>query len=130
MIKRICICDGCGVQTDDPIAVTFGNLDLETESTKEYSIFKPDRREFCPGCASFIHSGRALQQRVTEELEPKEEKQKKKQLGRTKIDIGKIKALKNAGWSVKDIASEMHLEPRQISQAIYLDKKKREKENA
>ena len=43
---------------------------------------------------------------------------------RRKIDIGKIMALKNAGWPVKEIAGEMHLEPLQVSQAIYHYKKK------
>lgn len=36
-----------------------------------------------------------------------------------KIDIGKIMALKNAGWKVKDIADEMHMEPQAVSNAIW-----------
>lgn len=36
-----------------------------------------------------------------------------------KIDIGKIMALKNAGWKVKDIADEMHMDPRAVSNAIW-----------
>ena len=35
------------------------------------------------------------------------------------IDIGKIMALKNAGWKVKDIADEMHMEPSAVSNAIW-----------
>lgn len=38
---------------------------------------------------------------------------------RKQIDIGKIMALKNAGWKVKDIADEMHMEPSAISNAIW-----------
>lgn len=36
-----------------------------------------------------------------------------------KIDIGKIMALKNAGWKVKDIADEMHMDPHAVSNAIW-----------
>ena len=36
-----------------------------------------------------------------------------------KIDIGKIMALKNAGWKVKDIADEMHMDPQAVSNAIW-----------
>lgn len=36
-----------------------------------------------------------------------------------KIDIGKIMALKNAGWKVKDIADEMHMEPQAVSNAVW-----------
>lgn len=35
------------------------------------------------------------------------------------IDIGKIMALKNAGWKVKDIADEMHMEPQAVSNAVW-----------
>lgn len=38
---------------------------------------------------------------------------------RKQIDIGKIMALKNAGWKVKDIADEMHMEPSAVSNAIW-----------
>ncbi len=40
------------------------------------------------------------------------------------IDIGKIMALKNAGWKNKDIAGEMHMDPQAVANAIYNHKKK------
>lgn len=43
-----------------------------------------------------------------------------------RIDIGKIVALKNAGWKIKDIATEMHMEPQGVSNALYQYKKKLE----
>ena len=45
----------------------------------------------------------------TEKYEPVIEKRPKKQGGtdRRMIDMGKVRALKNAGWSVKKIAEEM-----------------------
>lgn len=46
---------------------------------------------------------------------------------RQRLDIGKIMALKNAGWPVKEIAAEMHLTNLQVSQAIYNYNKKHAK---
>jgi hypothetical protein len=48
---------------------------------------------------------------------------------RKRIDIGKIMALKNAGWRTKDIAEEMGMKPDAVSQAIYAYNKKKEKNN-
>lgn len=42
------------------------------------------------------------------------------------IDIGKIMALKNAGWSVAKIADEMGMQPQAVSNAIYQQKKRME----
>ncbi len=64
MIKRICICDRCGEQTTAPVAVTFNSLDLETGDIANHAEFTPERREYCPGCASYIHSGLALKQQA------------------------------------------------------------------
>ena len=41
------------------------------------------------------------------------------QNGKKRIDIGKIMALKNAGWKVKDIADEMRMESSAVSNAIW-----------
>ena len=35
------------------------------------------------------------------------------------VDIGKIMALKNAGWSIGKIAEEMGMKPQAVSNAIY-----------
>ena len=48
------------------------------------------------------------------------------QSGRKKIDIGKIMALKKAGWKIKDIADEMHMEPSAVSNAIWRYNKQNE----
>lgn len=44
--------------------------------------------------------------------------------GRKRIDIGKIMALKNAGWSNVKIADEMGMNPQAVASAIYQHKKK------
>lgn len=43
---------------------------------------------------------------------------------RNRIDIGKIIALKNAGWSNIRIADEMDMQPQSVASAIYQYKKK------
>ena len=48
------------------------------------------------------------------------------QSGRKKIDIGKIMALKKAGWKIKDIADEMRMEPSAVSNAIWRYNKQNE----
>lgn len=38
--------------------------------------------------------------------------------GRRRLDIGKVMALRNAGWPIKEIALEMGLNPQVVSNAI------------
>ncbi len=45
------------------------------------------------------------------------------------MDTGKIVALRKAGWKVKDIAEEMGLTTSQVSNVLYQEKKKLEREN-
>lgn len=48
-------------------------------------------------------------ERATEATKPKK---------RERIDHGKIRALKNAGWSNKDIADEMHMTPGAVANSL------------
>ena len=61
----------------------------------------------------------------TEEYKPAIEKRPKKQGGtdRRMIDMGKVHALKDAGWSVKKIAEEMG-----VSQGMIYERLKEERE--
>lgn len=47
---------------------------------------------------------------------------------RRTIDVGKILALKNAGWSSKDIAGEMNVEVQAVYDCLYRHRKKQESE--
>lgn len=64
------------------------------------------------------------QKTVSEKEESNSEKPKQKR--RKHIDIKKIMALKNAGWSIAKIADEMGMQPQSVSNAIYLYKKRTE----
>lgn len=50
--------------------------------------------------------------------------------GKKKYDVGKIMALKKAGWKVKDIADEMKMTPQQVPNQIYLYNKKMQENGA
>lgn len=61
-------------------------------------------------------------QKAASKKELKSEKPEPKK--RKHIDIGKIMALKKAGWSIAKIADEMGMKPQSVSSAIYLYKKR------
>lgn len=42
----------------------------------------------------------------------------KEEAKRKRVDHGKIRALKNAGWSNKDIADEMHMTPGAVATSL------------
>ena len=50
--------------------------------------------------------------------------------GKKKYNVGKIMALKKAGWKVKDIADEMKMTAQQVSNQIYLYNKKMQENGA
>lgn len=49
---------------------------------------------------------------------PKQIKQEAEKMAPKRIDIGKIMALKRAGWTDEDIAAEMRMEPAAVSKII------------
>lgn len=67
----------------------------------------------------------------TEEYKPVIEKRPKKQGGtdRRHIDMGKVHALKDAGWSVKKIAEEMGVSQGMIYERLKEEREKEEEQN-
>lgn len=67
------------------------------------------------------------EEKQTEELPPLEApKTTRKKTKSDTVDIGKMVALRNAGWTYKQIAEEMKLTEKQVSNYLY-NAKKREK---
>ena len=67
------------------------------------------------------------EEKQTEELPPlKPQKTTRKKTKSGTVDIGKMVALRNAGWTYKQIAEEMKLTEKQVSNYLY-NAKKREK---
>lgn len=90
---------------------------------------------YCPDCMNeikaFIQNRKNMsllstnpQKTVSEPHETLSKPEKTERKGRKRIDIGKIMALKNAGWSNAKIADEMGMNPQAVANAIYQHKKK------
>lgn len=94
-----------------------------------------ERNHYCEDCMAEIwefmqHKQENVPKKietVNEPLEePRQEQKAEEPKKRQRIDIGKIMALKNAGWSVAKIADEMGMQPQAVSNAIYQQKKRME----
>lgn len=65
------------------------------------------------------------EEKQTEELPPLEvPKTTRKKTKSDTVDIGKMAALRNAGWTYKQIAEEMKLTDKQVSNYLYNAKKR------
>ena len=69
---------------------------------------------------------KAVEEKPAMETKEKSESPKPEATNKKQIDVGKMKALRNAGWSIKQIAEEMQLVPSTVCGHL----KKMEEENA
>lgn len=126
MIKILC--DRCG--TDITTSGFFGNLKLDvhkspdyTDAPESYLDVGKEHRHFCRECIDAIcefaltEVGAAAQEEAAETTPPDSPAEPKKK-ARRKVDIGKIMALKNAGWDNGKIAEEMHLTKASVATMI------------
>lgn len=130
------ICDKCGAEiTKDPIRLNMTYVDVMTGDIEDPITSKEQReRDYCEVCAkailNFAEKSEGLRfeyqaavkkkekEHTTKEPEEDQSKPKKK------LDIGKIMALKKAGWSAADIADELGTTAQSIYSAVYTYKKK------
>ena len=61
--------------------------------------------------------GRYLAEQCKDAPNP-EPQQEKKSTRKIELDMGKVKALRGAGWTLKEIADEMHVAPSTISNKL------------
>ncbi len=116
------ICDKCGKEISKPekIGYLVWNFKEQLEGKQlQENIF--EKNHYCEKCMEKIKI--FITEEEKKELEEEKEFQKEKK--KKRIDIGKIMALKKAGWKNKDIATEMHMEPQAVAGAIYNYKKKK-----
>lgn len=116
------ICDKCGkdISKSEKIGYLVWNFKEHLEGNQlQENIF--EKNHYCQECMEKIKTF------ITEEgkKELEEEKKFPKEKIKKRIDIGKIMALKKAGWKNKEIAMEMHMEPQAVAGAIYNYKKKK-----
>lgn len=107
MRKYVFYCDRCGKQTD--AVKQLGNRDIETEN----GFVESDEwgAELCPDCfdevddmIAFMVKNPSIHFSNGDKIKPKDPK---KSNNKSKLDLGKVAALRNAGWSVAKIADEM-----------------------
>lgn len=83
-----------------------------------------EHSHFCVKCMKeierFIQKMPTTEPAATEEPEGSSDGagQKASKKGRVRLDMGKVMALRKAGWSLKDIADEMKAHPQSVSNAI------------
>lgn len=127
------ICDKCGAEiTKDPIRLNMTYVDVMTGDIEDPITSKEQReRDYCELCARsilnyaekkvvLIVEHPTIKPKKTEVKEPEEDQSKPKK----KLDIGKIMALKKAGWNAADIADELGTTAQSIYSAVYTYKKK------
>lgn len=100
-----CFCDRCGKEIKEKSAgyVATNRRDRKNGDLQLKNKF--EEKDFCVSCMNeiekFIKTNPEAIKMKNEPEEKSETKEKKK------VDIGKIMALKNAGWTNKSIAEEM-----------------------
>ena len=127
------VCDKCGAEiTKDPIRLNMTYVDVMTGDIEDPITSKEQReRDYCELCARsilnyaekkvvLIVEHPTIKPKKTEVKEPEEDQSKPKK----KLDIGKIMALKKAGWSAADIAEELGTTAQSIYSAVHTYKKK------
>lgn len=120
-------CDRCGKTIDKPIRIEAWYMDKTGSLSGKAYIFNGEETnelDLCEDCAKalndLVYPSEPEETEETEETEEEEEpfipkeltdRLKKKLVnarpGKKNLDIGKIKALRDAGWSLKKIAEEM-----------------------
>lgn len=127
MIKQIRICDHCGHEIDTKekyYTVTAITYDVKTTTEQSY--------DYCGPCGlkvvatlrgkaediTEIPDGMTVTAFETEEHAPEEPKKHAGGRPKRKLDMGKVKALRAAGWTLANIADEMGVAPSIIQRAL------------
>lgn len=110
MRKTICVCDRCGKQIEGSLyGIVINEYETLGDDLPTGTVKTPDaQKELCPDCMKALVSNLAAF--MDTEAKPHKRTTKKKKAAApaaTKIDRGKILALHNAEWTVKNIAGEM-----------------------
>jgi hypothetical protein len=124
-------CDRCGRTIDKPVRIEAWYVNRTGNLTEKAYIFNGEESnelDLCEGCAKVLNDFIYPPEEEAEEIpeqDPEEDedpfvpkkltdklkkdlvKEKKPHPTKKKLDIGKIRALRDAGWSLKKIADEM-----------------------
>ena len=118
-MKRLVInCDKCGKEIEDnPARLKF--YDTERDSIcQRQCLYQPDE-DYCDDCVTeLIALIDNFRPKKKPEGKVKEAKKKAVPKKRKKTDIGKIWALRDAGWKIKDIAIDAECSPGTVSKVL------------
>lgn len=117
-----CFCDRCGKEIKEKSAGYVATNHRNRENGELQLQNKFEKKDFCVNCMNeiekFIKTNPEVVKVKSEPEERPETKEKKK------VDIGKIMALKNAGWTNKSIAEEMGMTQNAVAVQICTFRKK------
>lgn len=131
------VCDRCGRDIPMPGRIGYIALDFKEGMNGSLSGENPfEGKDYCDACMDDVRKFiQAAPQAATEPAGQQEaaegtgqqepQGQQEAPAGRRRVDIGKITALRNAGWPIKEIALEMGMEPAAVSNAICRHNKKK-----
>lgn len=137
MIKHIIICDKCKKEItkgEEVFKLEAKSIDYDTGALTGI-IEQDEDRHYHKGCVKeiFAYANKTPKEtelaavsketgsKVKKSIEPKKEEPKKT------LDIGKIMALRKAGWTYEQIADELGTSKARIASAIYKYRHKDEK---
>ncbi len=117
---RKIICDRCKKDISHQEVVGYIAIQERDVKTSFFDGFNPhEHKDFCEKCIQEINTF----------IDCKSDKVQAEKVKREKIDAGKVMALKNAGWSNKDIAEELRVDSQAIANTIYKKKKEANDDN-
>lgn len=128
MKKVIYICDKCGREIEgNPYRVAVDELPVETVGCPRHCP-EMDGMHFCRDCVdTLVDLIRCHLKPNTENEDPELESTEEvatsqpdppEKSPKRKLDLGKVRALRNAGWSIKAIAEEMQYSDKAIYRAL------------
>jgi AraC-like DNA-binding protein len=113
-------CDCCGAAIEgNPIQYWLCETDRETQNIKE-DYFHPDI-DICKSCADGL-TEQVAKYFDKERKKPKKKETKKRETKKTEIDMGKVHALLDAGWKMKDIAGDLKCSEQTIRKRLKEEK--------
>lgn len=117
-----CFCDRCGKEIKEKSAGYIATNRRDRKNGDLQIQNKFEEKDFCVTCMNeiekFIKTNPEAIKMKNEPEEKPETKEKKK------VDIGKIMALKNAGWTNKSIAEEMGMTQNAVAVQICTHRKR------
>lgn len=114
MRKLVYVCDKCGKTLSDKEIHALRLYKIDYTTKPERSEYVPwanylQTMHFCSDCAKKLLEGILPGQKKATDPEPKKEPavESRRTNKKKEIDIGKARALKNAGWSYEKIGDEL-----------------------